>query len=266
MFEDFFENNAPAEEENPAAERREQIRAAVMTRISRESEEKKMKHIHLRPLIIAAAVISVSTLSLATAYAAANNTAYDTIIKPGDVTIYHKAGEDWHEIKETPSDSGNPPDASDVTIYQSDSDGEDWYEIKQTPSDSGDSGNSPDASDVTIYQSDSNGEDWHEIKQTPSDSGDSGNPPDASDVTIYHRADNEWIEEIHEDSSLEDNINSIEDIIIQIDQESESGLYYRLDDEETPDEIINSMKQEIQEIERDIYIRLDDEDIPDEPK
>ncbi len=235
MFEDFFENNAPAEEENPAAERREQIRAAVMTRISRESEEKKMKHIHLRPLIIAAAVISVSTLSLATAYAAANNTAYDTIIKPGDVTIYHKADEDWHEIK-------------------------------QIPSDSEESGNPPDASDVTIYQSDSDGEDWHEIKQTPSDSGDRGNPPDASDVTIYHRADNEWIEEIHEDSSLEDNINSIEDIIIQIDQESESGLYYRLDDEETPDEIINSMKQEIQEIERDIYIRLDDEDIPDEPK
>lgn len=240
MFEDFFENNAPAGEENLAAERREQIRAAVMTRISRESEEKKMKHIHLRPLIIAAAVISVSTLSLATAYAAAGGTAYDTIIKSGDVTIYHN---------------------------------DEWQEIKENPSDGGDSSDPPDASDITIIRISHKADDeWIVIKETSSDSGDSGNPLDASDITIIYKADDEWYK-IKETPS-------------------ESGLYYRLDEEDIPDEIINSMKQEIeraidetsssmkqeneraidetvnsiQEIERDIYIRLDDKDIPDETK
>lgn len=81
MFEDFFEKNAPADEEMPDAERSEQIKAAVMERIAQESEEKKMKHRFLRPFIIAAAVVSVSAASLVTANAATDGAVIDTITK-----------------------------------------------------------------------------------------------------------------------------------------------------------------------------------------
>lgn len=86
MFEDFFEKNAPADEEIPDAERSEQIKAAVMERIAQESEEKKMKHRFLRPFIIAAAVVSVSAASLVTANAATDGAVIDTITKV--ITIF----------------------------------------------------------------------------------------------------------------------------------------------------------------------------------
>ena len=84
MFEDFFENNLPADEEKLVRERTEQIKAAVMERIARgtpESEEKKMKRRYLRPFVIAAAAAAVGAGSLVTADAATNGIVADTITK-----------------------------------------------------------------------------------------------------------------------------------------------------------------------------------------
>lgn len=105
MFEDFFENNAPADEEQPGRERTEQIKAAVLQRITRvnaESEEKKMKRIHLRPFVIAAAAAAVGAGSLVTANAATNGAVADSMTRA--LTVFsgdsaEQSGE-WTEVSE----------------------------------------------------------------------------------------------------------------------------------------------------------------------
>ncbi len=103
MFEDFFENNAPVDEEKPSEESREQIRTAVMERISRESEDKKMKHRFMRPFVIVAAAVSVSAASLVTANAATNGALVDTITKPFTIFLNGEPVEveaAWTEVRE----------------------------------------------------------------------------------------------------------------------------------------------------------------------
>ena len=126
MFEDFFENNAPADEEQPGRERTEQIKAAVLQRITRvnaESEEKKMKRIHLRPFVIAAAAAAVGAGSLVTANAATNGAVADSMTRA--LTVFsgdsaEQSGE-WTEVSE--GDDGSvvyytaPDDEEDKSYY-----------------------------------------------------------------------------------------------------------------------------------------------------
>ncbi len=82
MFEEFFRDNAPADIEALSDKRRADIKAAVMKRVSQESEDKNMKkHNFFRPLLIAAAAVSVSAVSLVTANAATNGAVVDGITK-----------------------------------------------------------------------------------------------------------------------------------------------------------------------------------------
>lgn len=82
MFEEFFRENAPADIEALSDKRRADIKAAVMKRVSQESEDKNMKkHNFFRPLLIAAAAVSVSAVSLVTANAATNGAVVDGITK-----------------------------------------------------------------------------------------------------------------------------------------------------------------------------------------
>lgn len=93
MFEDFFENNAPANEVIPDTACVEHIKAAVMERISfdnTESEEKKMKHKFMRLLVIAAAVTAIGAGSLVSANAANNGASADKITKV--------SSEEWKEV------------------------------------------------------------------------------------------------------------------------------------------------------------------------
>lgn len=108
MFEDFFENNAPADEVIPGRERTEQIKAAVMQRIEQtnpESEEKKMKRRFLRPFVIAAAAAAVGTGSLVTANAATNGIVADTITKA--FTAFSGNDAEQSEVYEIKTDDGN---------------------------------------------------------------------------------------------------------------------------------------------------------------
>lgn len=82
MFEEFFRDNAPADIEELSPERKADIKAAVMKRVSHESEDKTMKkHNIFRPLLIAAAAVSVSAVSLVTANAATDGAVVDGITK-----------------------------------------------------------------------------------------------------------------------------------------------------------------------------------------
>lgn len=82
MFEEFFRDNSPADIEELSPERKADIKAAVMKRVSQESEDKSMKkHNFFRPLLIAAAAVSVSAVSLVTANAATNGAVVDGITK-----------------------------------------------------------------------------------------------------------------------------------------------------------------------------------------
>ena len=63
MFEEFFRDNSPADIEELSSKRKADIKAAVMKRVSQESEDKTMKkHNIFRPLLIAAAAVSVSAV------------------------------------------------------------------------------------------------------------------------------------------------------------------------------------------------------------
>lgn len=82
MFEEFFRDNAPADIGELSDKRKADIKAAVMKRVSQESEDKNMKkHNFFRPLLIAAAAVSVSAVSLVTANAATNGAVVDGITK-----------------------------------------------------------------------------------------------------------------------------------------------------------------------------------------
>lgn len=82
MFEEFFRDNSPADIEELSSKRKADIKAAVMKRVSQESEDKTMKkHNIFRPLLIAAAAVSVSAVSLVTANAATNGAVVDGITK-----------------------------------------------------------------------------------------------------------------------------------------------------------------------------------------
>lgn len=82
MFDEFFRDNSPADIEELSDKRKSDIKAAVMKRVSQESEEKNMKkHNFFRPLLIAAAAVSVSAVSLVTANAATNGAVVDGITK-----------------------------------------------------------------------------------------------------------------------------------------------------------------------------------------
>lgn len=82
MFDEFFRDIAPADIEELSSERGESIKSAVMKRVSRESEDKSMKkHNFFRPLLIAAAAVSVSAVSLVTANAATNGAVVDGITR-----------------------------------------------------------------------------------------------------------------------------------------------------------------------------------------
>ncbi|MDE7194901.1 MAG: hypothetical protein K2O14_13190 [Oscillospiraceae bacterium] len=82
MFEEFFRDNSPADIEELSSKRKADIKAAVMKRVSQESEDKNMKkHNFFRPLLIAAAAVSVSAVSLVTANAATNGAVVDGITK-----------------------------------------------------------------------------------------------------------------------------------------------------------------------------------------
>lgn len=87
MFEEFFRDVAPAEEEL-SPKRIADIKSAVMKRVSQESEDKTMKkHNFFRPLLIAAAAVSVSAVSLVTANAATNGAVVDGITKMFTVIV-----------------------------------------------------------------------------------------------------------------------------------------------------------------------------------
>lgn len=82
MFDEFFRDNSPADIEELSDKRKADIKAAVMKRVSQESEDKNMKkHNFFRPLLIAAAAVSVSAVSLVTANAATNGAVVDGITK-----------------------------------------------------------------------------------------------------------------------------------------------------------------------------------------
>lgn len=82
MFEEFFRDNSPADIGELSDKRKADIKAAVMKRVSQESEDKNMKkHNFFRPLLIAAAAVSVSAVSLVTANAATNGAVVDKITK-----------------------------------------------------------------------------------------------------------------------------------------------------------------------------------------
>lgn len=82
MFEEFFRDSAPADIGELSDKRKADIKAAVMKRVSQESEDKNMKkHNFFRPLLIAAAAVSVSAVSLVTANAATNGAVVDGITK-----------------------------------------------------------------------------------------------------------------------------------------------------------------------------------------
>lgn len=82
MFEEFFRDNSPADIGELSDKRKADIKAAVMKRVSQESEDKNMKkHNFFRPLLIAAAAVSVSAVSLVTANAATNGAVVDGITK-----------------------------------------------------------------------------------------------------------------------------------------------------------------------------------------
>ena len=128
MFEDFFENNAPVDEEKPNPARTEQIKAAVMERISldnAESQEKKMKHKFMRPFVIAAAVAAVGAGSLVSANAANNGIVADTITK---ISSNADQPEAWKEVDENgnvvyytlPDDKSDSPDLETETITSND--------------------------------------------------------------------------------------------------------------------------------------------------
>ncbi len=88
MFEEFFRDNSPADIEELSSKRKADIKAAVMKRVSQESEDKTMKkHNIFRPLLIAAAAVSVSAVSLVTANAATNGAVVDGITKMFTVMV-----------------------------------------------------------------------------------------------------------------------------------------------------------------------------------
>lgn len=128
MFEEFFENNAPVDEENPSEESREQIRTAVMERISRESEDKKMKHRFMRPFIIVAAAVSVSTACLVTANAATNGALVDTITKPFTIFLNGEPVEVEATLREVEMEDGEKGGV--LTISLPDGDDDVWISTK----------------------------------------------------------------------------------------------------------------------------------------
>ena len=154
MFEDFFENNAPADEEKPGSERRRQIRAAVMERIAldnAESEEKKMKHRFIRPLVIAAAAAAVGTGSLVSANAANNGIVAEKISKVFTVFSSNEAEqpEEWIEADGTSTESGSvvyytlPDDKADSYDTKTETIQDDWsvvyyYTVPDDKADSSD--------------------------------------------------------------------------------------------------------------------------------
>ena len=142
MFEDFFENNAPVGEEKPNPARTEQIKAAVMERISldnagnnAESKEKKMKHKFMRPFVIAAAVAAVGAGSFVSANAANNGIVADTITI---ISSNADRPEAWKEVDENgnvvyytlPDDKSESPDLETETITSND-----WSVVYYTVSD-----------------------------------------------------------------------------------------------------------------------------------
>lgn len=187
MFEDFFENNAPVGEEKPNPARTEQIKAAVMKRISldnaennAESEEKKMKHIFMRPFVIAAAVAAVGAGSLVSANAANNGIVADTITI---ISSNADQPEAWKEVDENgsvlyytlPADKSDSPDPEAETITS-----DDWSAVYYTVTD--DDADSPDLEAETITS-----DDWSEVYYTlPDDKSDS---PDLKAETI---TSNDW--------------------------------------------------------------------------
>lgn len=88
MFDEFFRDVAPADIEELSSERGADIKAAVMKRVLQESEDKSMKkHNFFRPLLIAAAAVSVSAVSLVTANAATNGAVVDGITRMFTVIV-----------------------------------------------------------------------------------------------------------------------------------------------------------------------------------
>lgn len=82
MLDNFFEDKKPVDLEQVSTERAQNIKAAVMERIAHESEENKMKkRTFIRPLLVAAAAVSVSAVSLVTANAATNGAVVDGVTK-----------------------------------------------------------------------------------------------------------------------------------------------------------------------------------------
>ncbi|MGN1339899.1 MAG: hypothetical protein ACI4WS_06370 [Oscillospiraceae bacterium] len=143
MFEDFFENNAPANEEKPNAEQTEHIKAAVMERISpdnAESEEKKMKHKFIRPLVIAAAVGVVGAGSLVSANAANNGTAADTITKVSNEAwrevdgnervVYYTLPDDKADSSDLKAETNLSDEWSEVDYYTATDDKSDGSDLK----------------------------------------------------------------------------------------------------------------------------------------
>ncbi len=79
MFKGFFEKNAPQNGARVDPDRKKRISRAVMERVT-ESEEKNMnKRRIFKPLLVAAAIVSVSAVSLVTANAATDGAVADKI-------------------------------------------------------------------------------------------------------------------------------------------------------------------------------------------